>query len=186
MRQPEPSAVGSRIFRELDGAEAAAVFANDIIERLHRLIDDSRFREAAEKMFIQTGRFNAGACFPVVKVNGQLAVKVFTSLEAYRSNEKLPAPFEVGIDLRAGDEGDDPQRVVGATMTIDREIGTATENAVDAVRLDAGLEVLAPMRNEAGYVENKEVPESQANPKRKVKPGNAKTPESEEAGEQVA
>jgi hypothetical protein len=165
MRQPEPSVVGTRVFRELDGPEASVVFANDLIERLHMLIDDPRFREAAENMFIKTGRFGTGACFPVVKVSGPLSVKVFTSLEAYRSNEKLPAPFDVNVDLQAGQEAADQLPVVSATMRVNREIGTKVANAVDAVRLDAGLEVLAPARDETGYVKNVEVPESQSNPR---------------------
>lgn len=184
-RQPEPSAVGTRVFREPDGPESAAIFANDIIERLHTLIDDPRFREAAEQMFIKTGRFGTGACFPVAKISGPLAVKVFTSLEAYRSNEKLPAPFEVAVDLQAGEDGPDPLSVVSATMRVSRELGTSVETSVDKARLDAGLEVLAPVRNEAGYVENREVPESQSNPKsRKAKARGAQKIEGEsESGE---
>lgn len=169
-RQPEASVVGSRIFRELDGAECAAVNTQDIIDRLDRMIHDPLFREKVEEMFIKTGRFGAGACFPVLKIGGVLTFKVYSSLEAYRSKEKLPAPFDVAVNLQAGEDHADQEPVIGGTIKVEREVGTEIANAVDAVRLDAGLEVLAPVRDQSGYVKNKEVPESESNPKsRKAK-----------------
>lgn len=142
----------------------AAINAQDIVDRLDRMIHDPLFREKAEEMFIKTGRFGTGACFPVLKISGVLNFKVFTSLEAYRSEEKLPAPFDVAVDLQVGGDRDDQQGLLSGTIKVNREIGVDLETAVDKARLDAGLEVLAPARNEAGYVENREVPESQSNP----------------------
>jgi hypothetical protein len=169
-RQPAPSVIGTRPFRELSGPEMAAANVQDIIDRLDRMIHDPLFRERAEEMFIKSGRFGPGACYPVVEVKGVLGFKVYTSLEAYRSKEKLPAPFEVPVDLKVGEHGDDPQGLLSGNIKVNREIGVSVETAVDKVRLDAGLEVLAPARNESGYVENKEAPESQSNPRsRKAK-----------------
>jgi hypothetical protein len=180
MKNEIPSVVGNRVFRELDGVECAAINTQDIIDRLDRMIHDPLFREKVEEMFIKTGRFGPGACFPVLKVYGPLTFKVYSSLEAYRSNEKLPAPFDVPVDIQVGEDRDDQQPVIGGTIKVNREIGTNLETAVDKARLDAGLEVLAPVRNESGYVENKEVPESQSNPKSRK----AKSRKVEEAGEE--
>lgn len=152
--QPIQSIANTPIFRELSGDEASSVFAHDLEQAIINMLASGEFKRRAKAMFLKTGKFGLGACYPVVIVEGQVKIKVFTSVESYRSNEKLPEPFDVQIAVEDGEMLPDTEPVCSATTNVNRTIGVSTDNAVDRVRKEVGLDVLVPARNEHGYIEN--------------------------------
>lgn len=152
--QPQISAAGVPTFRELTGDEMADILAHDLEQAIINMLATKEFFNRAKAMFLRTGKFGLGACYPVVLVNGQVEIKVFTSVESYRSNEKLPEPFKVDVALETGQMLEDSERVCGATTNIVRTVGVDTSTAVDRVRKEVGLEVLIPARNQGGYIVN--------------------------------
>lgn len=152
--QPQPSISGQAVFRELSGAEMSDVLAHDLEQSIINMLASGEFKKRAKDMFLRTGKFGLGACFPVVIVEGQLRIKVFTSVESYRSNEKLPAPFGVDVNLQTGEMREDTEKVCEATTNVNRVIGTDVSTAVDKVRKEVGLDVLVPTRDHAGYIVN--------------------------------
>jgi|ERR1700720_497908 len=156
MQQPE-SVIGRPIFREMDGAEYSEVCAHDLEEMIIKMLASGEFKQKAKDLFLRSGRFGLGACFPVVHMTGQVHIKVYTSIEAERSKEKLPAPFTVDLDIQAGELREDSQLITTGHGPVERTIGTEVSNAVDKVRREVGLVSLVPERNKDGYIVNSPV-----------------------------
>jgi hypothetical protein len=148
------SAVGVSIFRELAGDEEALIVAHDIEQAFIDMLATGEFKQKVIEWLEKTGRFGAGACYPVVYMQGILKFKVFASVESARSKEKMPAPFSVTVEAEAGERRPDTEQITEAEVTISRVIGTSTENAVDKARLEASIVPLVPVRTQDGAVVN--------------------------------
>lgn len=161
MKPLAPSAVGTSVFRELSGPEAAAVFAHDLEEAIIKLLATDEFKDRAEFMLLRSGRFGSGACFPVVEMTGQIKIKVYASVESARSKERLPEPWVQDIDVKTGEvpNGAEPMLpdnspVAVATMKVDRKIGVDIPTSVDKVRTEAGIAPMVPQRDNNGTIVN--------------------------------
>lgn len=174
MLQPQ-SVIGTHVFRELDGAECAQIFAHDLEQAIINMLATDEFKEKCMEWFTMTGRFGAGACYPVVFMQGKMSVKVYASVESARSKEKMPPPFTLEVPvIQAGEtlaeiqhradcsSPDDcecgarsaSELVTEAEVTISRAVGLSTENAVDKARLEVGIVPLVPTRHESGAIIN--------------------------------
>lgn len=153
MQQPS-SVAGVNVFRELDGSEAATIFAHDLEQAIIDMLATDEFKERAKQMFLKSGRFGTGACFPVVFMEGKLRIKVFASVESARSKEKMPPAFEVDVNLQTGEKQPDSEEVAEAGVMIQRVVGARIETAVDKARLEVGLTPLVPTRTTEGFVVN--------------------------------
>lgn len=103
MKQPG-SVIGTNVFRELDGNEYALVVAHDIEQGFINMLATDEFKEKILEWLVKTGRFGAGACYPVVMMGGTLHFKVYASVESARSKEKMPAPFTLVMpEITAGE-----------------------------------------------------------------------------------
>lgn len=179
--QQQTSAIGVSIFRELDGSEMAAIFAHDLEQAIINMLATDEFKQKAIEAFLKTGRFGAGACYPVVVMQGRLQVKVYASVESYRSKEKMPPPFELVLpEIQTGEMKteiahwidcpvntlNDPaaectcdarsatELVTEAEVTTSRVIGESPANAVDRARVEVGIVPLTPQRTAEGAVVN--------------------------------
>ncbi len=135
------SATQLAIFRELSGEEMATVIAHDLVKSI---IGTLR----------QSGRFERGDAYPVVKLSGKLAVKILPG-------EKLPEPFLVELDvvLPGQVEFDEAESsgcvaILAGEIEYGREVGMTTQTAPDRVREEVGLTVLQPQKDKQGRVRN--------------------------------
>lgn len=152
--KPVASTAGSPVFRELDGSEAAEIFAHDLEQSVIDLLATGEFRKKALELFEKTGKFGAGAAYPVVIMVGQLRVKVYTSVEAARSREAMPPVRTHAIDIVAGEMRPDAEEVITSDVKVSRVIGTEVGNAVDKARKEVGITPLIPKRDGQGLVVN--------------------------------
>lgn len=155
MAQQQQSSVGLAVFRELSGEEQAVVDAHTIEQSLIDWLATGEFRDQVIQWLTKTGRYGAGACYPVVYFKGTLQFKVFASVESARSNERMPPPYTLNIEGEAGERKPDTEQIAEGETTVSRVIGASTENAVDKIRLEAGLVPLVPTRSDTGGVVNK-------------------------------
>lgn len=152
--KPLPSTAGSPVFRELNGSEAAEIFAHDLEQSIIDLLATQEFKKKALELFEKTGKFGAGAAYPVVIMVGQLRIKVYTSVEAARSREAMPPVRTHAIDLSTGEPGPDSVEVITSDAKVSRVIGTDVTNAVDKARKEVGITPLIPKRDGHGVVVN--------------------------------
>lgn len=152
--KPVPSTASVPIFRELSGDECAEIFAHDLEQSIIDLLATQEFKKKALELFGKTGKFGAGAAYPVVIMIGQLRVKVYTSIEAARSREAMPPVRSHAIDIVAGEMQPDSQEVITSDRQITRVIGTDVSNAVDKARKEVGITPLVPKRDGQGLVVN--------------------------------
>lgn len=153
--QQQQSSVGVAIFRELTGEEESLVVAHDIEQALIDWLATGEFKAQVLEWLKKTGKFGAGACYPVVYMKGVLQFKVFASVESARSNERMPPPFTLSIEGEAGERKPDTELIAEGESQMSRVTGTSTDNAVDRVRLETNQTPLAPARTAEGGVVNK-------------------------------
>lgn len=155
-QQQQPSVVGTNVFRELDGLECAEIFAHDLEQAIINMLATGEFHEKVMDWFSKTGRFNVGACYPVVFMQGKLRIKVYASVESARSMERMPPELGLTIEgIETGERKPDTELVTEAEVAISRGIGTEPANSVDRARLEVGLVPLVPARTNEGAVVNK-------------------------------
>lgn len=150
----QASAAGSPIFREISGDEEVLIVAHDIEQAFIDMLATGEFKERVIDWLTKTGRFGAGACFPVVFMKGVIQFKVFASVESARSNEKMPPPFTIAIEGEVGERKPATELITEASVDVSRVIGTSTENAVDKARIEASIVPLVPTRTSEGAVVN--------------------------------
>ena len=78
--QPQTSAAGIPTFRELTGDETSEILAHDLEQAIINLLATGEFKRRAKDMFLKTGKFGLGACYPVFVMTGQLQIKVYASV----------------------------------------------------------------------------------------------------------
>lgn len=152
--KPAPSTASVPIFRELNGSEAAEIFAHDLEQSILDLLATQEFKKKALELFEKTGKFGAGAAYPVVIMVGQLRVKVYTSIEAARSHEAMPPVRTHAIDISTGEMQPESEEVITSDVKVSRVIGTDVSNAVDKARKEVGITPLVPKRDGHGVVVN--------------------------------
>lgn len=171
----QQSAIGVNVFRELEGGEAAQIFAHDLEQAIINMLATDEFKEQCMDWFAKTGRFGSGKCFPVVQMQARMIVKVFTSVESARSKETMPPPFQlISPVIQTGEmlmeiehkpdctTPDDcecgarsaAELVTEAEVPISRVVGVDTSTACDRARLEVGIVPLVPTRNSDGMVVN--------------------------------
>lgn len=154
MIRPEPSTAGVPIFRELSGPEYAEINAHDFEQAILDLLATGEFKRKVFEFFEKTGKFNAGAAYPVVVMMANLRIKVYTSVEAARSKEKMPPPQSHTLAIQTGEMRPDSEEVITSDVQISRVIGTDTSNAVDRVRKEVGITPKVPKKDNQGIVVN--------------------------------
>jgi len=150
----QPSTAGIPIFRELDGIEAAEIFAHDLEQAIIDLLATGEFKQKALDLFEKSGKFGAGAAYPVVIMIANMRIKVYTSVEAARSKEKMPPPQSHSLVIETGKHGPDSEEVITSDVQISRIIGTDTSNAVDRARKEVGITPKVPKKDNQGIVVN--------------------------------
>lgn len=153
---PQPtSVIGQNIFRELSGPEELLIVAHDIEQAFLDMLATGEFKQKVVDWLEKTGRFGAGACYPVVAMRGVHHFKVFASVESARSKEKMPPPFTLEMpETVVGEMLPNTELITEADVTIQRMVGFDTSTAVDRVRLETGQVPLVPTRTETGAVVN--------------------------------
>ncbi len=150
----QPSTANVPVFRELNGNEAATIFAHDLEEAVIDLLASGEFRKKALDLFEKTGRFGAGAAYPVVVMVANMRIKVYTSIEAARSKEAMPPARSHLLEIQTGELRPDSEEVITQDTQISRVIGTDISNAVDKARKEVGITPLIPKRDGQGIVVN--------------------------------
>lgn len=152
--KPLASTAGNPIFRELSGDECAEIFAHDLEQSVIDLLATGEFRKKALDLFEKTGKFGAGAAYPVVIMVANMRVKVYTSIEAAQSREAMPPPRAHMLEIQVGELREDSEEVITSDRQVTRIIGTDVSNAVDKARKEVGITPLIPKRDGQGVVVN--------------------------------
>lgn len=143
------------IFRELESAELAEIFAHDLEQAIISLLATEEFKQNCIDWFLKSGRFGSGACFPVVFAEFKGRVKVYASVEAAQSKERMPAPFTLDIAVQTGTSPYPTDLIHEAeNVEVQRVVGIDVNTAVDRARIEVGIPPLVPQRTPDGSIVN--------------------------------